>query len=441
LALQGVILHPIEWYKYQFKYAITFLELLKNNENLEIRRKAPKELKTLGVVSSNSILKEHIEECLSFDELILWLEEFINGKHIPDYYIDFPMFMVEKDNIKYKVRLTHLKKTGYVNCRKNANASSNFYEAMTAYYLINGSKVCENTGIIYWNLDEDSEKELVFDDIKKLYIANKGNKEDLKVAKQNSEMIKKDIGDKKISKVYWSANYKPNNIDYRNPSDIILLLENGEYCGYSLKKLDKNEYNNPIINTGLVCLWREDYIDLSDKIKDILKKSFDILIAKYNLPIPEKYIYTEQGMHRYFKDIFNHKEICLDYRRMVKDDIVNFLNVKDNLVAFLNKIKYRIYGDDNTTKCPYKLIYANESGATVFEIDEKTLIYKVLNEAKDENISDILINNKYNSQGFDLSFTCLGYLVCFKNIVIRSRFGGMKGLDLYITFTNISVKN
>lgn len=429
-----------DWYKHKFKYTINFLERLKNNSQLEIRKSAPQELLEIGIFYPSDISKNPSDNCYSLENLIDWLEVFIDYRHTPIKYSDFPEFEVIKNNKVYKVRLTHLKKTGYVNTRKNANESSNFYELLTAYYILHGKNIIEDTGIIYWDSINKCESEMKYSQIEKIYNSNNSSLEDSIIAWKNAEIIKKDLGFE-VDKIFWTANhYKPNNIHRRNPSDIIILLKNGKYKGYSLKKVDKEFYVNPIINTGLVCFWKKDYVDFSNLIIEMLKKNFDFLLEKYSVEKPNEYVYTEKGMVTYFINFPNHKEITLEYRRLVKNDIVSFLSKIENLVIFMKKIRYRLYGDSDFSECPYKLVYSDVEKSSLVDINENTLTHKILSEANENNVSSILINNKYEHQGFDISFECLGYNVCFKNIVIRTRFGGLRGLDLYITFSNLEIK-
>lgn len=405
-------------------------------------------------------------DILNKDELKTQLEKiFINFDSITD-----EKFLL---NGNINVPLVHLSKSNelkkLVGARANSTAVSNINECLTVFLVMNSKlKLNEDTLLKYLteNVNEDSNvlvdnkkfsNQDLFDLLTHPDISTNMLIDNIKIALNNKNAIENDIDISKIRFGYWTPRIKPNNINPKNPSDII--FNDGSFFGYSLKGGIGAE-KAPLFNSTIGKILEFDTI-LGSKFILESKEKFLSLLNKYDNKLynelkdeidsvemfTENSIATSNIFAKIERKIGKEKldELYHDYRNYAIDFIINSISKFDNLYKFFRYIGYSyVFQDINTEiPCLYKLLIGQVKGSTIREVSNNELLKEILldlnkNKIKKLNIEHNMFRGKL-SQTFTIEFIYNNKYEIIFPFIIRSRYG-FKGLNLFMSCNSFGIK-
>ena len=407
----------------------------------------------------------------------------VTGKNVYSSSGHFQFQLVEKDPssleskkdriLQYNVKLTgkHVKGHYGQATRKDSTASSNVNEYCTAHFLVNKFSTvkdfnffsCKNKSKLTGVLDGDN-KNITYNDVCLLLDRDETMERDVTIGYRNSLAVKKDLKNKTVKKYFWVPRGKPDNISPKNPSDIILQLNNGNYVGYSLKIISGEKDATPKFNTNITAFYSK--LENKDQLKSIEKlinKSWNDATKKITIQNKNAYdainnfdIEKEAFSESSSKDAFSSlaKEFKKDkldfyadgfyyiFRNNLIKNLALKLKDKENLVYFLNTIYFYTYDDPRVeyTPCPYKLLIGKELGeSTIKDVAADTKLKDVLINKKLSNLDDISYEYDNQSQSFSINFKFKDFKVAIP-VTCRTRAtGGWSGKSLYINTPGLKI--
>ena len=354
--------------------------------------------------------------------------------------------------------------------RKDSTASSNVNELLTVYFLrnpemdpkqledyscVNGSA---STGVLTGEGSSVS-----FEDLCMLIDKDESADRDIKIGLNNARAVRKDIGGKGISNLYWVPRGKPKGINPKTPSDVIIQFADGTFRGYS-NKISAGKDDTPKFNTNIYAF----YSKLGDKVQQenigsIIDGAWNSAAQTITTPTAkaaldsfditkEKFSETSSKLEfsrlsasfkadnlDFYTDGFYYK-----FRNNLITSFSNSLTSPVNLIYFLNTIYFYTYPPAKAvyTPCPYKLLIGRENSVS-----------SIKDISSDQNLKELLFNkdsSKINSiqsiydgkkQSFELKFKYEN-----KNVKIpvtcRTRAqGGWSGKALFITTSGVKLVN
>ena len=354
--------------------------------------------------------------------------------------------------------------------RKDSTASSNVNEFLSLYFLIHPEfKSVEDimdkqggTGVLTGEGNEVSYSQLIG-----LLEKDESAKRDIHIGYKNAIALKSDLNGKSYKKLYWTPRAKPANINPKNPSDIILELEDGNFIGYS-NKIASGEDKTPKFNTNIIAFFSqlggsqpEDIKALIDNAWDKATKEVPSSASNAKKAISDfdirKEGFSETTSRRAFANLaiqfqlddldFFKEDFYYPFRNSLITSFSKYLESPVNLKYFLNTISVITYGTKilGETPCPYKLLVGSaNSGSTIKEVSENKALREVVNVDSTEDIKSI--KNSYNgsSQSFNVNYQLnIGNEI--KNITIpvtvRTRSeGGWSGKNPFISSSGVKIK-
>ena len=387
----------------------------------------------------------------------------------------FELFSDEETSLNTFIQIpaTKVKSHRGQKTRKDSTASSNVNEFLSLYFLIHNFSSVENfmkeinskggdTGVLTGEGNEVTYERLV-----ELIEKDESPDRDIKIGANNAKAVKKDLGETAYKNLYWTPRAKPANINPKNPSDIILELEDGNFIGYS-NKIATGKDVTPKFNTNMVAFFSENGSEEQAlNIKTMINKSWDDAskevpssatnakqaISQFKI---EDEKYSETSSRSKFAELarsfqkdnlaFYGKDFYYIFRNNLIENLKNYLQSPLNLKYFLNSIASRTYGKviENETPCPYKLLIGKEDGESVIkDVSEDSVLRDVVSIDSTDDIKDIKNEYDGSSQSFKINFKVkLGTEL--KSITIpvtlRTRAsGGWSGKNLYITSSGVKI--
>jgi hypothetical protein len=364
---------------------------------------------------------------------------------------------------KNKVKAHYGQKT-----RKDTTASSNVNEFLSLYFLkhpefstvedLEGKE--GGTGVLTGDGNEVSYSQLI-----DLINADETAKRDIEIGINNAKALKQDLKGKSYKNLYWTPRAKPANINPKNPSDIIIQLDNGDFIGYS-NKISDGADKTPKFNTNIVAFFDKLGGKQSEDIQNMINSAWDEASKKVPSSASNakkaindfditKEAFSETKSRNAFADLavqfqlddleFYTKDFYYLFRNNLITSLSKYLENSTNLKYFLNTIAGYTYGTtiEGETPCPYKLLIGSTSGSEIKDVSEDQILRNVVTV---NSVSDIKsIENKYdgNSQSFSVNFQLdMGGKQNQVSIpvTVRTRAaGGWSGKSLYITSSGIKI--
>ena len=364
---------------------------------------------------------------------------------------------------KNKVKSHYGQKT-----RKDTTASSNINEFLSLYFLQHPEFTSVEdlankeggTGVLTGDGNEVSYSQLI-----DLINKDETPERDIKIGVNNAKALKDDLKGKSLKNLYWTPRAKPANINPKNPSDIIIQLDNGDFIGYS-NKISDGEDKTPKFNTNIVAFFDKLGGSQSGDIQNLIddawnKASKDVPSSATNAKEAiedfdiTKEAFSETKSRDAFADLaiqfqlddleFYGKDFYYLFRNNLISSLTKYLENPENLKYFLNTIAGYTYGTvvEDETPCPYKLLIGSVSGSTIKDISENQTLRSVVTLDSSSDIKDIKNEYDGNSQSLNINFK-LNLLDEIKLITIpvtvRTRSGGgWAGKSLYITSSGIKI--
>lgn len=351
--------------------------------------------------------------------------------------------------------------------RKDSTASSNVNEFLSLYFLLHPefSSIEDlknkegGTGVLTGEGEEITYPQLIT-----LISRDETPEKDIKIGFNNSQALKKDLKGKSLSTLYWTPRKKPSNINPKNPSDIIIQLEDGSFIGYSNKIAD-GEDKTPKFNTNIISFFSK-IGEKDEDIKPIIDKAWDYASSKISSSTPsakkaidnfnirgedfsettsrkafaELSLQFKEDNLNFFKEDFYH-----NFRNYLIISLIKYLKVPANLKYFLNTIAVYTYGEtiEGETPCPYKLLIGTTKGSTIKEVSENFLLRNIVTVDSTEKIKNIDLSYNGNSQTFIINYnqTVGGELKSIKiPVTVRTRSAPhWSGKSLYITTPGVAI--
>ena len=350
--------------------------------------------------------------------------------------------------------------------RKDTTASSNVNEFLSLYFLkhpqFNSVEDIINeqggTGILTGEEDEVTYSQLI-----ELIEKDETPERDIKIGYNNAVALKSDLKGVSIKNLYWTPRGKPANINSKNPSDIIIELDNGDFIGYS-NKIAEGEDKTPKFNTNIVAFFDKLGGGISAEIKKLIDNSWNkaattvsgtnskVAISSFNISTED---FSETKSRDAFADLavefqkddleFYGKDFYYPFRNNLIDGLSKMLSNPQTLKYFLNSIAAYTYGTvvQGETPCPYKLLVGTESGSTIKDISENKILKSIVTVDSSDDIKDISNNYNGDSQSFTVKFK-IEISGDTKDVTIpvtvRTRAaGGWSGKSLFITSSGVKV--
>ncbi len=405
------------------------------------------------------------------------------GKLVQDNGGKYSFQLVEKDTsslvskkdkiLQYYVQLIGKNITGHYGqaTRKDATASSNVNEYCTVHFLINKfSSVKDFNFFACKNKDkptgvrDGADTVISYARVCELLDKDETMERDVEIGYKNSLAVKKDIK-KKIEKVFWVPKAKPAGISPKNPSDIILLLNDGNYVGYSLK-ITSGVDATPKFNTNITAFYGklENKNQLSS-IQKMIDKSWNTATKK--IDIKTKHAYDAINTFDITKEDFSESSSRDNFSKLAKEfkkdkldfyadgfyyafrnnlikNLGNMLLTPENLVYFLNTIYFYTYDDPRKkqTPCPYKLLIGSDTGeSTIKDVAADSKLKDVLVNEKVSNLKKINFDYDNQSQSFEITFNFKDTMSVIIPVTCRTRAaGGWSGKSLYINTPGLKIE-
>ena len=351
--------------------------------------------------------------------------------------------------------------------RKDTTASSNVNEFLTVYFLKNKDREpkdlendsCEkgdkSTGIL-----TGEGTPVTFQKLCDLIDADETAERDINIGRNNAKAVKKDIGKKKIKKLYWVPRGKPQGISPKTPSDVILEFEDGTFQGYS-NKISAGEDKTPKFNTNMYAFYGKldeggrQQTSIAKLINNAWNKSANKVTGKNSKKSLEMFdIKEEKFSESSSKEAFarlsaKFKVDGLDFytegfyylfRNTLIKDFAKYLTDAKNLVYFLNTIYFYTYDDPTKdfTPCPYKLLVGKEQGdSQIKDVSADEGLKNLLFNTKATKLSQIQSQYDQRGQSFSINFRFEGQMISVP-ITCRTRAaGGWSGKSLFITTSGL----
>jgi hypothetical protein len=364
---------------------------------------------------------------------------------------------------KNKVKAHYGQKT-----RKDTTASSNVNEFLSLYFLLHPEfSTVEDlankdggTGVLTGEGDEVSYAQLI-----SLIEKDETPERDIKIGINNAKALKQDLKDKSYKNLYWTPRAKPANINPKNPSDIIIQLDSGDFIGYS-NKISDGEDKTPKFNTNIVAFFDKLGGSQSEKIKELVDNAWNEASKKVPSSASNakkaiedfditKEAYSETKSRDAFADLaiqfqlddleFYTKDFYYYFRNNLITSLAKYLENPINLKYFLNTIAGYTYGTkvEGETPCPYKLLVGSESGSTIKDVSENQVLRSVVTVDSSDDIKDIKNEYDGNSQSFRINFKL--ELADEKidvtiPVTVRTRAqGGWGGKNLFISSSGVKI--
>jgi hypothetical protein len=256
---------------------------------------------------------------------------------------------------------------------------------------------------------------------------------------------------------------KDENINSKNPSDIIIELDNGDFIGYS-NKIAEKEDKTPKFNTNIVAFFDKLEGNISEEIKKLIDGSWNKAASTVSGTNAKEAInnfdiskedFSETKSRDVFADLavefqkddleFYGKDFYYPFRNNIISGLSKMLSNPQTLKYFLNSIAAYTYGTvvKGETPCPYKLLVGTESGSTIKDVSEDKILKSIVTVDSSDDIKGI--SNSYNgdSQSFTVKFK-IEISGDTKDVTIpvtvRTRAaGGWSGKSLFITSSGVKV--
>ena len=350
--------------------------------------------------------------------------------------------------------------------RKDTTASSNVNEFLSLYFLKHPKfesveDIADKqggTGVLTGEGDEVTYSQLI-----ELIEKDETPERDIKIGYNNAVALKSDLQGVSSKNLYWTPRGKPANINSKNPSDIIIELDNGDFIGYS-NKIAAGEDKTPKFNTNIIAFFDKLGGSISEEIKKLIDNSWNKVSTSIAKPNAKSAIsnfdiskegFSETTSRDAFADLavefqkdnleFFGKDFYHPFRNNLIDGLNKMLSNPQTLKYFLNSIAAYTYGTviEGETPCPYKLLVGTESGSTISPVSENKILKSIVTVDSSNDIKDI--SNIYNgdSQSFTVKFK-IEIAGDIKDITIpvtvRTRAaGGWSGKSLFITSSGVKV--
>ena len=387
---------------------------------------------------------------------------------------DASSLVSKKDKVlQYYVQLIGKNIVGHYGqaTRKDATASSNVNEYCTVHFLLNKfSSVKDFNFFACKNKDkttgvrDGNDTVISYAKVCELLDKDETMERDVEIGYKNSLAVKKDLK-KKIEKVFWVPKTKPAGISPKNPSDIIILLADKNYVGYSLK-ITSGADATPKFNTNITAFYGklENKNQLSS-IEKMIDKSWNTAAKKIDTKTKHSYdainsfdITKEGFSESSSKDNFSKlaKEFKKDkldfyaegfyylFRNNLIKNLGGMLIDPKNLVYFLNTIYFYTYDDPRKTQtpCPYKLLIGSDTGAsTIKDVAADSKLKDVLVNEKVSNLKKINFEYDNQSQSFQITFNFKEIMSVIIPVTCRTRAaGGWSGKSLYINTPGLKIE-
>jgi hypothetical protein len=364
---------------------------------------------------------------------------------------------------KNKIKAHYGQKT-----RKDTTASSNINEFLSLYFLLHPEFTSVEdlankeggTGVLTGEGNEVTYNQLI-----ELINKDETPERDIKIGINNAKALKQDLGGKSYKNLYWTPRAKPANINPKNPSDIIIQLDSGDFIGYS-NKISDGDDKTPKFNTNIIAFFSklggqqpEDIKSMingawNDASKEVPSSATNAKNAINSFDITKE-AFSETTSKDKFADLAiqfqldNLKFYGKDFYHLFRNNLIisltKYLKNPENLKYFLNTIAGYTYGVtvEGETPCPYKLLIGSKSGSTIKEVSEDQVLRSVVTVDSTNDIKNI--ENKYdgNSQSFEINFQLTQpdetKLITIPTTLRTRAAGGWSGKSLYITSQGIKI--
>lgn len=353
--------------------------------------------------------------------------------------------------------------------RKDSTASSNVNEFLTVYFLINTDYDDPKSFIEYvknksgeTGVYDGEGNPVTYQQLTELIDKDETPERDILIGYNNSIVVRQDICYKNIKKLYWVPRGKPEGIGSKNPSDVIIKLNNGKFIGYSNKIISGNKDTTPKFNTNLTAFFSKlnNKYQL-DSIKNIIDNSWNIArdsVSRIHTHAHKaindfditKEPFSESASRSQFSNIAREfKKDSLDFykehfywpfRNTLIKLLGNHIIEPHNLLYFLKTIGYYTFDDPNSTYCPYKLLIGSVKGSKIKDVCEDNMFKDMLFERNHERFGDIEFIYTEGQQSFKISFLYNNKETINIEIPITSRTrnsGGWSGKSLFINSSGI----
>ena len=361
--------------------------------------------------------------------------------------------------------------------RKDTTASSNVNEILSVFFLINkystnylkkvqsdASKFGKKSTGVLNPAKSGSIEQVTYEYLGELIDKDETAERDIKIGYNNSIAVKKDLKNQTIKKVYWCPRGKPPGVSEKNPSDVVVQLNNDDYIGYSNKiaaGADKTPKFNTNINAYYNKLGDNAQIKATQKLTDEawdeatkqIPKNKKIVISGVKGLDIKKEPYSETGSREEFgvlgvlfraaKLNFYAEDFYYPFRNNVIKKLGKHLLKPDNLMYFLNTVFFYTYDDPRvkSTPCPYKLLIGRPDGGAsqIKDVSANADLKNIVAVKKSNQLSNIKFDYSGTSQGFNMNFLWKDYKVLMP-ITCRTRAaGGWQGKSLFISTSGLKI--
>jgi hypothetical protein len=361
--------------------------------------------------------------------------------------------------------------------RKDTTASSNVNEILSVFFLINkystnylekvqsdASKFGKKSTGVLNPAKSGSIEQVTYEYLGELIDKDETAERDIKIGYNNSIAVKKDLKNQTIKKVYWCPRGKPPGVSEKNPSDVVVQLNNDDYIGYSNKiaaGADKTPKFNTNINAYYNKLGDNAQIKATQKLTDEawdeatkqIPKNKKIVISGVKGLDIKKEPYSETGSREEFgvlgvlfraaKLNFYAEDFYYPFRNNVIKKLGKHLLKPDNLMYFLNTVFFYTYDDPRvkSTPCPYKLLIGRPDGGAsqIKDVSANADLKNIVAVKKSNQLSKIRFDYNGTAQGFKMHFSWKDYKVLMP-ITCRTRAtGGWSGKSLFIETSGLKI--
>jgi len=361
--------------------------------------------------------------------------------------------------------------------RKDTTASSNVNEILSVFFLINkystnylekvqsdASKFGKKSTGVLNPAKGGSVEQVTYEYLGELIDKDETAERDIKIGYNNSIAVKKDLKNQTIKKVYWCPRGKPPGVSEKNPSDVVVQLNNDDYIGYSNKiaaGADKTPKFNTNINAYYNKLGDNAQIKATQKLTDEawdeatkqIPKNKKIVISGVKGLDIKKEPYSETGSREEFgvlgvlfraaKLNFYAEDFYYPFRNNVIKKLGKHLLKPDNLMYFLNTVFFYTYDDPRvkSTPCPYKLLIGRPDGGAsqIKDVSANADLKNIVAVKKSNQLSKIRFDYNGTAQGFKMHFSWKDYKVLMP-ITCRTRAtGGWSGKSLFIETSGLKI--
>jgi len=362
--------------------------------------------------------------------------------------------------------------------RKDTTASSNVNEILSVFFLINkystnylekvqsdASKFGKKSTGVLNPAKSGSIEQVTYEYLGELIDKDETAERDIKIGYNNSIAVKKDLKNQTIKKVYWCPRGKPPGVSEKNPSDVVVQLNNDDYIGYSNKIAAGGADKTPKFNTNINAYYNKlgdnAQIKATQKLTDEawdeatkqIPKNKKIVISGVKGLDIKKEPYSETGSREEFgvlgvlfraaKLNFYAEDFYYPFRNNVIKKLGKHLLKPDNLMYFLNTVFFYTYDDPRvkSTPCPYKLLIGRPDGGAsqIKDVSANADLKNIVAVKKSNQLSKIRFDYNGTAQGFKMHFSWKDYKVLMP-ITCRTRAtGGWSGKSLFIETSGLKI--